>query len=89
MKITIDDRFIIEGGAHDFILSELRAVTRGDNTGQQTKVRLGYYAKLEQLILALITHDVKQSDVQSIQAMQQHIDRIALQCEKAFSEVAA
>lgn len=89
MKITIDDRFIIEGGAHDFILSELRTVTRGDNAGQQTKVRLGYYAKLEQLIRALITHDVKQSDVQSIQAMQQHIDRIALQCEKAFSEVAA
>lgn len=89
MKITIDDRYIIEGGTHDFILSELRTVTRGDNTGQQTKVRLGYYAKLEQLIRALITHDVKQSDVQSIQAMQQHIDRIALQCEKAFSEVAA
>lgn len=89
MKITIDDRFIIEGGAHDFILYELRTVTRGDNAGQQTKVRLGYYAKLEQLIRALITHDVKQSDVQSIQAMQQHIDRIALQCEKAFGEVAA
>lgn len=89
MKITIDDRYIIEGGAHDFILSELRTVTRGDNTGQQTKVRLGYYAKLEQLIRALITHDVKQSDVQSIQAMQQHIDRIALHCEKAFGEVAA
>lgn len=89
MKITIDDRFIIEGGAHDFILSELRTVTRGDNTGQQTKVRLGYYAKLEQLIRALITHDVKQSDVQSIQTMQQHIERVALQCEKAFSEVEA
>ncbi|MEI2684257.1 DUF5405 family protein [Erwinia aphidicola] len=89
MKITIDDRFVIEGGAHDFILSELRIVARGDNKGQQTKVRLGYYAKLEQLIRALITHDVKQSDVQSIQAMQQHIDRIAMQCEKAFGEIAA
>lgn len=89
MKITIDERYIIEVGAHDFILSELRTVSRGDNAGQQTKVRLGYYAKLEQLIRVLITHDVKQSDVESIQAMQQHIDRIALQCEKAFSEVAA
>lgn len=89
MKITIDERFIIEGNAHDFILYELRTVTRGDTAGQQTKVRLGYFSKIDQLIRALITHDVKQSDVRSIQAMQQHIERLAMQCEKAFSEVAA
>lgn len=37
-------------------------------------------------ISALIHLDVQLSDVQTLQAMEQHVNRVALQCEQAFKE---
>lgn len=87
MNINIGDKYIIESNAHDFILYELRIVQQGKTAGQETKARLGYFSKLEQLIRTLFSHDIKSEEINSLQDMQQSIERLAMECEKAFSEI--
>lgn len=87
MNINIGGKYIIESNAHDFILYEVRIVQQGKTAGQETKARIGYFAKLEQLIKALFSHEIKSEEIQSLQDMQRHIEKMALQLEKAFSEI--
>ena len=87
MNINIGDKYIIESNAHDFILYEVRIVQQGKTAGQETKARLGYFSKLEQLIKALFSHDIKSEEINSLQDMQKKIENLASQCEKAFSEI--
>ncbi|PLR52375.1 DUF5405 family protein [Chimaeribacter arupi] len=84
MKINIGDKYVIEVSSHDFVLCEKKVAKSGKSAGSEVLSRLGYYNKLEQLINALIVHDVKKEDVQSLQAMQKHIELTALECVKAF-----
>lgn len=63
MIIEIGDKYTIESSTHDFILYEKRIVQHGETKGKETKGRLGFYPRIEQLIRALIVHDIKQSDV--------------------------
>lgn len=84
MHIEICEKYIVEGGANDFILYEKTIVKRGETKGKETKQRLGYYSKIEHLIRALLNHDIRTSDAQTLQEIQQQLTRISLQCEKAF-----
>ena len=54
--------------------------------GQEYEKAVGYYPKLSQVITALIMRGVMKSDIESLQAMQQHITRVSLACEKALND---
>ncbi|EOS94693.1 DUF5405 family protein [Erwinia tracheiphila] len=87
MKIDIGDKYVLTVDQYQYIVREKKIAKEGKNAGSEVLALVGYYPKIHQAISALINLDVNLSDVQSLQAMQQHIERVAMQCEKAFSEV--
>lgn len=89
MQIDIGTKYVLTADQFQYIVREKKVVKEGKNAGSETLALVGYYPKISQAIAALIHMDVQLSEVQSLQEMQQHIERIALQCEKAFSEVEA
>lgn len=88
MKIEIDGRYVIESSTHDFVLYERKISKSGKTECQMVLSRLGFFNKIHQLVRALITHDLKRSDVETLQAMHEHVEKIAMECEKAFKEAA-
>lgn len=88
MQIDIGDKYVLTADQYQYIIREKKITKEGDNAGKEWQQLVGYYPKLSQAITALIHLDVRLEDIQSLQAMEQHINRIALQCEKAFSVTA-
>lgn len=88
MQIDIGDKYVLTGDQYQYIIREKKITKEGDNAGKEWQQLVGYYTKLSQAIHALIHLDVRLEDVQSLQAMEQHINRVALQCEQAFKEAA-
>lgn len=89
MHIELGDKYVLTADQYQYIVQEKKTVKEGKNAGSEYLSLVGYYPKLSQAITALINLDVQLSDVQSLQAMEQHINRVALQCEKAFMETAS
>lgn len=88
MKIEIDNKYLLTADQFQYIVREKKLIKDGKNAGTETLALVGYYPKISQAIDALIHLDVRLEDVQSLQAMAQHINRVALQCEKAFEDFA-
>lgn len=88
MQIDIGDKYVLTADQYQYIVQEKKTVKEGKNAGSEYLSLVGYYPKLSQAINALIHLDVRLEDVQSLQAMEKHINRISLQCEQAFVEKA-
>lgn len=88
MQIDIGEKYVLTADQYQYIVQEKKTVKEGKNAGSEYLSLVGYYPKLSQAIAGLINLDVQLSDVQSLQAMEQHINRVALQCEQAFKESA-
>lgn len=86
MQIDIGEKYVLTADQFQYIVQERKTVKEGKNAGSEYLSLVGYYPKLSQAITGLIHLDVQLSDVQSLQAMEQHINCVALQCEKAFKE---
>jgi len=86
MKIDIGDKYVLTADQFQFIVQEKKIVKEGKNAGGEYLSLVGYFPKLSQAIAGLIHLDVQLSDVQSLQAMEQHIRRVSEQCEQAFKE---
>ncbi|MDE1188535.1 MAG: DUF5405 family protein [Pantoea sp.] len=89
MYIELGDKYVLTADQYQYIVQEKKTVKEGKNAGSEYLSLVGYYPKLSQAISSLINLDVQLSDVQSLHAMEQHINRVALQCEKAFMETAS
>lgn len=89
MQIDIGTKYVLTADQFQYIVREKKVIKEGKNAGSETLALVGYFPKISQAISALIHLDVQLSDVQSLQAMQQHIERVAMQCEKAFEEVSS
>lgn len=87
MQIDIGDKYVLTADQYQYIVQEKKTVKEGKNAGSEYLSLVGYYPKLSQAIAGLIHLDVQLSDVQTLQAMEQHINRVALQCEQAFKEM--
>lgn len=87
MKINIGDKYVLTADQFQFIVQEKKIVKEGKNAGGEYLSLVGYFPKLSQAIAGLIHLDVQLSDVQSLQAMEQHIRRVSAQCEKAIMEM--
>lgn len=88
MQIDIGERYVLTADQYQYIIQEKKTVKEGKNAGSEYLSLVGYYPKLSQAISALIHLDVQLSDVHTLQAMEQHVNRVALQCEQAFKESA-
>jgi len=88
MQIDIGNKYVLTADQYQYIVREKKITKEGDNAGKEWQQLVGYYPKLSQAINALIHLDVRLEDVQSLQAMEQHINRVSLQCEQAFKEAA-
>ncbi len=87
MKITISDKYLLTADQYQYIVQEKKTVKEGKNAGSEYLSLVGYYPKLSQAISGLINLDVKLSEIESLKEMQCHIEKIAAQCEAAFTEV--
>lgn len=86
MRIEIEN-YIITSDEYQFTLSSKNVFGReSKRAGQTYEKTVGYYPKLNQVITALIMRGVMKSDIESLQAMQQHITRVSLACEKALKD---
>jgi hypothetical protein len=90
MQIDIGNKYVITGDARQFVLNErkIKGEKAGENAGEDYLQPIGFYQSISGVVAALIGLSVRLSDVQSLQAMEQHINRISLQCEQAFAEKA-
>lgn len=87
MKIEIGS-YVITSDQHQFILSEKKIAQKGKNEGQETLVTIGYFQKLSWLIQALIVKDIRQSDIESLQAIETLIRYIGDRCEAVLKKEA-
>lgn len=89
MYIKIDN-YVITSHEHGFVLNTVKVLGKDSkNPGESYLKVIGCYPKLSQLITALIMRCVRQSDIESLQDMQQHIIRVSLACEKALKDFTA
>ncbi|QKJ88076.1 hypothetical protein PMPD1_3146 [Paramixta manurensis] len=86
MQINIGDKYVLTADQYQYVIQEKKTIKEGKNAGGEYLSLVGYFPKLSQAISGLIHLDIRLSDVQSLQAMQQHIERVAMQCESAFKE---
>lgn len=88
MQIDIGEKYVITGDARQYVLNErkVKGEKAGENAGEYYLQPVGFYQSIAGVVAALIGMSVRLSDVQSLQAMEQHINRVALQCEQAFKE---
>lgn len=86
MQIDIGEKYALTADQFQYIVQEKKTIKEGKNAGSEYLSLVGYCPKLSQAITGLIHLDVQLSDVQSLQAMEQHINRVALKCEQAFKE---
>lgn len=87
LSIQLGDKYTVEGGMNDFILYVTNIVQHGKTAGQESKQRIGYYSKFEHLIRALINHEIRTGEAQTLQEIQQQITAVAMWCEQALKEV--
>ncbi|MBT0729560.1 DUF5405 family protein [Rosenbergiella nectarea] len=88
MKIEIEN-YVITADQHQFILSEKKVAQKGKNEGQEILTTVGYFQKLSWLIQALIVKEVRQSNVESLQALEVLIKSIGEKCESLLAQEAA
>ena len=67
MDIRIGDKYAIQSDSYNIILREKRIKGEDSkNPGEEYWIDIGYYAKLDQAVEALIDLRLKQSDVNSL-----------------------
>lgn len=67
MDIRIGDKYAIQSDSYNIVLREKRIKGEDSkNPGKEYWIDIGYYAKLDQAVEALIDLRVKQSDVNSL-----------------------
>ncbi|WP_077174053.1 DUF5405 family protein [Yersinia proxima] len=86
MHIRIEG-YVITSNENEFVLNTVNVFGKDSKNAGETYLKvIGYYPMLNQLITALIMRSLKLSEVESLQAMQQHITRVSLACEKALND---
>lgn len=86
MRIEIEN-YVITSDEYQFTLSSKNVFGKDSKyAGTTYEKAVGYFPKLSQVISALIMRSVMKSDIESLQAMQQHITRVSLACEKALND---
>ncbi|WP_052012551.1 DUF5405 family protein [Pectobacterium betavasculorum] len=88
MEISIGDKYVITADQYQYVLQERKTKKEGKDAGGEYLSNIGYFPKLSQLIVRLCHLEVMTSDVQTLQAVEQHIARLSMEIETAFrSEV--
>lgn len=84
VHIQIGEKWVITSDQYQFILQEKKIAKTGKMAGKEWLGTIGYYPKINQLVSGLIHHQIQSSTVDSIEAMNAEIARIAQVCEHAF-----
>ncbi|PPE64191.1 MULTISPECIES: DUF5405 family protein [Pectobacterium] len=84
MEISIGDKYVITADQYQYVLQERKTKKDGKDAGGEYLSTLGYFPKLSQLISRLCHLEVMTSDVQTLQAIEQRINRLSLEIEAGF-----
>ncbi|MCG8709214.1 DUF5405 family protein [Brenneria sp. 4F2] len=84
MEISIGEKYVITSDKYQYILQEKKIKKEGKDIGQEYLSTIGFYPKLSQLISRLCHLEIMTSDVQTLQAFEQRINRLSIEIETAF-----
>ncbi len=84
IRIEVGDKWVITSDKYQFILNEKKVVKSGKKAGEEWLDTIGYYPKINQLISGMIHHQIHNSEIQSVKAMADEIERIGELCNEAF-----
>lgn len=84
IRIEVGDKWVITSDQYQFILNEKKVVKSGKKAGEEWLDTIGYYPKINQLISGMIHHQIHNSEIQSVKAMADEIERIGELCNEAF-----
>ncbi len=84
IRIEVGDKWVITSDRYQFILNEKKVVKSGKKAGEEWLDTIGYYPKINQLISGMIHHQIHNSEIQSVKAMADEIERIGELCNEAF-----
>ncbi|EDE2460548.1 hypothetical protein GBF48_11400 [Salmonella enterica subsp. enterica] len=88
IRIEVGNKWVITSDQYQFILNEKKVVKSGNKAGEEWLDTIGYYPKINQLISGLIHHQIQNSEIKSIKAMSDEIERIGKLCISAFGGMA-
>lgn len=84
IRIEVGDKWVITSDQYQFILNEKKVVKSGKKAGEEWLDTIGYYPKINQLISGMIHHQIHNSEIKSVKAMADEIERIGELCNEAF-----
>ncbi|MGM5532524.1 DUF5405 family protein [Mixta calida] len=84
MNIEIGDKYVVTADQYQYILNERKIVKEGKNAGGEYQQTIGYYPKISHLVSALLHLVGRTSEVQSLEALEKYVERVAGECELAF-----
>jgi len=87
MRIEIEDKWVITSDKFQFILQEKGIAKEGKNAGQEVLKSATFYPRIDLLISALISRNVRESDVSSLEQMAYVINKVAKSCQQAFEKI--
>ncbi|HAV1971886.1 TPA: hypothetical protein JG946_002217 [Enterobacter hormaechei subsp. steigerwaltii] len=88
IRIEVGDKWVITSDQYQFILNEKKVAQSGKKAGEEWLDTIGYYPKFNQLISGLVHHQIQNSEIKSLKAMADEIERIGNMCISAFKGVA-
>lgn len=85
IHIPVGDKWVITSDSLQFILNKTKVAQSGTKKGQDYLEAVGYYPRMSQLVNGLIHFHIRDSDVQSISALADELERIGAICGDAFT----
>ena len=86
INIKVGDKWVITSDSLQFILNKKIVAKSGIKKGEVYLKALGYYPRMSQLVNGLIHFHLHDSDVKSISALADELERISSLCSDAFSQ---
>ena len=85
INIKVGDKWVITSDSLQFILNKKIVAKSGIKKGEVYLKALGYYPRMSQLVNGLIHFHLHDSDVKSISALADELERISSLCGDAFT----
>jgi len=85
INIKVGDKWVITSDSLQFILNKKKVAQSGIKKGEVYLEAVGYYPRMSQLVNGLIHFQVRDSDVKSISALADELERISAMCGDAFT----
>jgi hypothetical protein len=76
LNVELGDKYLITANAYSFILVERKTIKTGVRAGQEQLVNCGYFQTLANIGKFLITKELRESELTSLQQLSDRIEEL-------------